>query len=70
MVASSAAYERVESLYPIRYRFRSWADAETGQLIGLEAYEKTLGQGTTMVLPPSHEFFRLFQEGGALNGAP
>lgn len=36
----------------------------------LEAYEKTLGKGTTMVLPPSHEFFRLFQEGGAPSGSP
>jgi membrane protease subunit HflC len=33
---------------------------------GLEAYEKTLGEGTTLVLPPDHEFFRLFQSGGAL----
>ena len=41
MVASSAAYGQVESLYPIRYRFRSWVDAASGQLIGLEAYEKT-----------------------------
>jgi membrane protease subunit HflC len=30
----------------------------------LEAYRKTLGTGTTMVLPPSHEFFRLLQTGG------
>ncbi len=28
---------------------------------GLEAYRKTIGKGTTLVLPPSHEFFRLFQ---------
>ncbi len=41
MTASSVAYDQVESLYPIRYRFRSWADGESGQLIGLEAYEKT-----------------------------
>ena len=33
-------------------------------LRSLEAYEKTLGEGTTVVLPPSHEFFRLFQTGG------
>jgi len=33
---------------------------------GLEAYRKTLGQGTTLVLPPDHEFFRLFQSGGEL----
>jgi membrane protease subunit HflC len=33
---------------------------------GLEAYRKTLGKGTTLVLPPDHEFFRLFQSGGEL----
>jgi membrane protease subunit HflC len=33
---------------------------------GLEAYRKTLGHGTTLVLPPDHEFFRLFQSGGEL----
>lgn len=33
---------------------------------GLEAYRKTLGQGTTLVLPPDHEFFRLFQSGGEM----
>jgi membrane protease subunit HflC len=33
---------------------------------GLEAYRKTLGSGTTLVLPPDHEFFRLFQSGGEL----
>jgi membrane protease subunit HflC len=27
----------------------------------LEAYRKTIGEGTTLVLPPSHEFFRLFE---------
>jgi membrane protease subunit HflC len=39
---------------------------------GLEAYRKTLGEGTTLVLPPDHEFFRLFQSGGELPavGAP
>jgi membrane protease subunit HflC len=31
----------------------------------LEAYRKTLGEGTTMVLPPSHVFLRAFQTGGA-----
>lgn len=30
----------------------------------LEAYRKTLGEGDTMVLPPSHEFFELFGTGG------
>jgi membrane protease subunit HflC len=33
---------------------------------GLEAYRKTLGEGTTLVLPPDHEFFRLFESGGEL----
>ena len=33
---------------------------------GLEAYRKTLGEGTTFVLPPDHEFFRLFGSGGEL----
>jgi len=32
----------------------------------LEAYRKTLGQGTTFVLPPDHEFFRLLESGGEL----
>jgi len=27
----------------------------------LEAYRKTIGEGTTMVLPPDHEFFRYLQ---------
>jgi membrane protease subunit HflC len=27
----------------------------------LEAYRKTIGKGTTLVVPPSHEFFRLFE---------
>jgi membrane protease subunit HflC len=35
-------------------------------LRGLEAYRKTLGEGTTLVLPPDHEFFKLFQSGGEL----
>lgn len=36
-------------------------------LRGLEAYRKTVGEGTTLVLPPSHEFFKLFQTGGSLD---
>lgn len=39
--ASSAAYPTVESLYPFRYRFRTWSDAETRQLLGLETLQKT-----------------------------
>jgi membrane protease subunit HflC len=33
---------------------------------GLEAYRKTLGKGTLLVLPPDHEFFRLLESGGEL----
>lgn len=40
-------------------------DAELyGFVRGLEAYRKTLGEGTTFVLPPDHAFFELFQTGG------
>lgn len=31
----------------------------------LEAYRKTLGEGTTLILSPSSEFFRLLKEGNA-----
>ena len=41
--ASSAAYDVVEAAYPIRYRVDSWADAQTGHLIGFETHEKTRG---------------------------
>jgi membrane protease subunit HflC len=44
-------------------------DAEFyGFLRGLEAYRKTIGEGTTMILAPDHEFFRLLSlgsEGGS-----
>ena len=30
----------------------------------LEAYRKTIGKGTTLVLPPDHEFFQTMQSGG------
>ncbi len=30
----------------------------------LEAYRRTLGEGDTLVLPPDHEFFGPFQQGG------
>jgi len=33
-------------------------------LRGLEAYQRTLGERTTLLLSPDHEFFRLFQSGG------
>jgi membrane protease subunit HflC len=33
---------------------------------GLEAYRNTLGERTTFVLPPDHEFFKLFQSGGEM----
>jgi membrane protease subunit HflC len=31
----------------------------------LEAYRKTLGEGTTLVLPPEHEFFHSLNKGGS-----
>jgi membrane protease subunit HflC len=36
----------------------------------LEAYRASLGEGTTMVLPPDHEFFRYLQSGDALAPGP
>jgi hypothetical protein len=38
---SSYAYPQVESLYPIRYRFRSWAESDTGELFAFSVYEQT-----------------------------
>lgn len=44
-------------------------DAEFyGFVRGLEAYRKTIGKGTTMVLPPDHEFFRLLSRGSEGGG--
>jgi membrane protease subunit HflC len=38
------------------------ADAEFYTFVrSLEAYRKTIGKGTTLVVPPDHEFFRLFE---------
>jgi membrane protease subunit HflC len=37
---------------------------------GLEAYRSTIGEGTTMVLPPDHPFFALFLSGGELPEVP
>ena len=39
--ASSAAFPAIESVYPIRYRFRTWLSADKGRLVGFETYEKT-----------------------------
>jgi len=36
----------------------------------LDAYRKTLGEGTTLVLPPQHEFFRTLHGGGRDLPAP
>jgi hypothetical protein len=38
--ASSAAYPAVESVYPIRYRFRTWLSGDGTQLVGFETNEK------------------------------
>jgi modulator of FtsH protease HflC len=40
-----------------------------GFVRGLEAYRKTLGKRTTLVLPPDHPFFRLLESGGAMPDA-
>ena len=37
--ASSGAYPLIESLFPIRYRLRSWNRADNGALVGFETYE-------------------------------
>lgn len=41
-----------------------------GFLRRLEAYKKTIGAGTTLVLPPDNEFFELLGRSGAETGAP
>lgn len=41
VVASSENYGLVESFFPMRYRFRTWASADDGRLVGFENYEKT-----------------------------
>jgi hypothetical protein len=38
---SSEAYPVVEALYPIRYRFRSWGNPLSGELVGFESFEQT-----------------------------
>jgi len=38
---TSEAYPGVESLYPIRYRLRSWTETTDGQLVGFESLERT-----------------------------
>lgn len=39
--ATSRHYPLVESLYPIRYRFRSWSTAGGQDLVGFETFEQT-----------------------------
>ena len=39
--ASSIAYPVVESLYPLRYRFRTWTTARPADVVGFETYERT-----------------------------
>ncbi len=38
---SSQAYPVVETLYPIRYRFRSWRQSDDDQTVAFESFEKT-----------------------------
>lgn len=37
--ATSAAYSTVESVYPIRYRVRTWTSTDQGELVAFETYE-------------------------------
>ncbi|MGB5452396.1 MAG: DUF3108 domain-containing protein [Sedimenticolaceae bacterium] len=39
--ASSVAYPLVESLFPMRYHFRTWTGSNPDQLVGFETCEKT-----------------------------
>ena len=41
-----------------------------GFLRRLEAYEKTIGEKTTLVLPPDNDFFELLGKGGRSGGTP
>lgn len=41
LAVTSAAYPNIESMYPIRYRFRSWTTSTGGDLVGFETYQKT-----------------------------
>lgn len=41
LTLSSAAYDVVDSLYPIRYRLRSLYDRQGGQLVAAERYKRT-----------------------------
>jgi len=41
LTASSEAYPLVESIFPIRYRLRSWIGPDQGRLLGFETYEST-----------------------------
>lgn len=51
LTASSLAYPLVESVFPIRYRFRSWTGPEQGQLQGFETYERTRKLRHRLYLP-------------------
>jgi membrane protease subunit HflC len=45
------------------------ADPEFYEFVrSLEAYRKTIGTGTTMILPPDHPFFRILQSDGKAPG--
>ena len=51
LTASSLAYPLVESVFPIRYRFRSWTGPDRGQLQGFETYERTRKLRHRLYLP-------------------
>ena len=51
LTASSLAYPLVVSVFPIRYRFRSWTGPDRGQLQGFETYERTRKLRHRLYLP-------------------
>jgi membrane protease subunit HflC len=54
--ADAAAAEIYASAYSLDPEFYDFVRT-------LEAYRKTIGKGTTLVLPPDHAFFRMLEEG-------
>ncbi len=58
---TSGAYPFVESVYPIRYRFRSWTEPKAKGLLGFESYEHTRDRRHRLYLRgPSHSGVRRY----------
>lgn len=61
--ASSLAYPLIETLFPIRYRFRSWTLGDQGHLLGLESYERIREVRHRLYLRDSHRAIGRFRVG-------